>query len=163
MPRTSSRALMLAALLLTACQAPGTRPPPGAGQAAGQNPTMTPAAWAEAGYLVDRFEAARQQGGMTGVSADIQQCYARATRPVVQRLPLRECMVLDTFASRLDAETAKIMPGVGGMPYYQAQTVAARYGRYGPMAGFADPQVLGGYLAQGSNSMFTVVASRQQH
>ena len=99
---------------------------------------------------------------MVAVSANIEECYRAASRPVVQRLPLRECMVLDNFASRLNEQVERQLGGGGLLPYFSNQAQGGRLSRYGPMAGFADPVVLGGYLAQGSNSMFTVLAARQR-
>jgi len=151
----------VAAMLLTACQAPG---PAGAGakQAISRPGNVTPAAWAYANMLADRFEADRAQGGMVGVGSDIKQCHAGATRPRVDRLQLRQCMVFDTFAVRLNAEVDRAMPGFGDLPYYQTHAAVLRANHYGPLAGFNDPEVLSGYLMQGSNTVFAALAARRR-
>ncbi len=123
---------------------------------------VTPAAWAYANALVDRFDADRNQGGMIGVSSDIERCYAGATRPQVDRLKLRTCMVFDTFAVRLNAEVDRTMPGAGYLPYYQTHAAVLRANHYGPLAGFTDPEILSGYVIQGSNTMFAVLAARRR-
>ena len=149
-------------LLLAGCQAPGPGSLAAIQQPAPPGVVMTPAAWAQAGRLADRFNAAFHQGGMTEVSSDIEQCYATATRPYVQRLPLRECLILDTFAFRLNKQVERTLTAAGGMAFYEQPAFAGRLGRYGPLAGFTDPEVLGGYVGQGSNTIFSVLAQRRR-
>ena len=121
---------------------------------------MTPAAWLEAQHEADRFDRDKQRGGMTEVISDIQQCYSRTTRPRVDQQALRQCLVFDYFTVRFNAETERQMPGLGNLPFYQQNAVQERLGRYGPLAGFRDPAVLGGYIAQGSKSIFSALAAR---
>lgn len=157
--KTVSHGLSVAAVvLLTACQAGS----PGASKAVGRPTDVTPAAWAYANRLADRFEADRARGGMVGVSTDIEECYAGATRPRVDRLQLRQCMVFDTVTIRLNAEVACSMPGLGDLPYYQTHAAVLRANHYGPLAGFNDPEILSGYLIQGSNTVFAALAARRR-
>lgn len=163
MPKPSLRAATaILAVLTSGCQA--GRPGAGPGyQDASQVPTMTPAAWAQASRLVDRFETVRQQDGMAGVSEDIERCYATTARPAVPKVALRECLILDTFAVRFNTSANRVLPGVSGLlPYFQRQSVDRRLNRYGVLAGFTDQEVMAGYLLQGSNSMFTVLAAQQR-
>jgi len=37
-----------------------------------------------------------------------------------------------------------------------------RANHYGPLAGFNDPEVLSGYLMQGSNTVFAALAARRR-
>ena len=157
--RAKSAALIL---LLTGCQAPGPGSTAAIQQPAPPGVVMTPAALAQGSQLADRFKAAFHQGGMTEVSSDIERCYATATQPYVQRLPLRECLILDTFAFRLNENVERPLTAVGGMPFYEQPAFARRLGRFGPLAGFTDPAVLGGYVGQGSNTIFSVMASRRR-
>lgn len=163
MAETISHVLIAAAgvALLAGCHAAGPASP-GSSQAAVRPPNVPPAAWAYANALADRFEADRAQGGMVGVSADIERCYVGATRPQVDRLQLRQCMVFDTFAVRLNAEVARSMPGLGDLPWYQTHAAVLRANHYGPLAGFTDPEVLAGYLKQGSNTVFAALAARRR-
>lgn len=110
----------------------------------------------------NQFDRDRQQGGMSAVIDDIQRCYASTSRPPVDQLGLRQCLVFDWFAFRFNQEANRQMPGIGDLPFFQQQTIGARVGRYGPIAGFVDPAVLGGYIAQGSNTIFAVMASRSR-
>ena len=82
--------------------------------------------------------------------------------PPVNQLGLRYCLVLDWFAYHFNQEANRQQPGFGNLPFFQQQMVAARAGRYGPLAGFSDPEVLGGYVAQGANTIFLVMANRNQ-
>ena len=97
---------------------------------------------------------------MVAVIDDIQRCYASTSRPPVDQLALRQCLVFDWFAYRLNQEVNRQLPGLGALPFFQQRTIEARLGRYAPMAGLADPAILGGYIAQGSNAIFAVMAAR---
>ena len=161
MAKTVSHFLIAAAATLAGCQVAGFAGP-GSSQAAVRSANVSPAAWAYANTLADRFEADRAQGGMVGVSADIERCYAGATRPHVDRLQLRQCMVFDTFTVRLNAEVARSMPGLGDLPWYQTHAAVLRANHYGPLAGFTDPEILTGYLKQGSDTVFAALAARRR-
>ena len=100
---------------------------------------------------------------MTGVGADIERCYAMATEPAVAVLPLRQCMVFEPFVTRFNAEANRINPGIGDrLVYDRPHAYRLRLARYAPLAGFTDPDTMIGYMAQGSSSIFSVLAARNQ-
>lgn len=99
---------------------------------------------------------------MAAVSADISDCYRTTTRPFVQTIPLRECMILDDFAVKLDREMARQFGMGRGLPFFSVQAFSGRLQRFGAMAGFSDGEVLGGYIGQGASTMFALLADRQR-
>ena len=154
-------AMLAIGALLAGCQAPGV----GRGLAGAPPEALllrnTPAAWAQATFWADQFDADFNKGGMTGVGADIERCYAMATESAVAVLPLRQCMVFDTFVIRFNAEANRINPGIGDrLAYDRPHAYRLRMTHYAPLAGFTDSDVLAGYMAQGSSSIFSVLAAR---
>ena len=123
-------------------------------------PQLSEGAIIQAQRQVGRFDQDRQQGGMSAVAEDIQRCYRVTTRPPTDQLELRQCLVFDWFAYRLNREVDRQVLNGGNLPFFRQRAIEARISRFGPLAGFSDPEVLGGYLAQGSNTMFAVLASR---
>lgn len=95
--------------------------------------------------IAARFEADRNRGGMSGVIADIEGCYASAVRPVTRVYALRDCLVLDYVAYKTDVAVGRGAYGQG-LPYFSDQTATQRWGRYGPLAQFDSPQRLLRYL-----------------
>lgn len=154
-------AALAAALVLSGCQTPQQRGPFGTTPLLARG-IYTQGALGQANRLVDRFEADRQEGGMVAVSADISDCYRTTTRPFVQTIPLRECMILDDFAVKLDRETARRFGVGGGLPFFSIQAFSGRLQSFGGLAGFSDAEVLGGYIGQGASTMFAVLAERQR-
>lgn len=157
MPFPDRLALVLivaASGLLSGCQNPVNRQ----ASSAGMMIQPTPAAITLAAVQADQFQRDQRRGGMSAVIEDIQRCYATTSR-AYDRLGLRQCLVFDWFAYRFNQEVNRQMPGLGSLAYFQQRSIEARIGRYGPIAGFTDPAVLGGYLAQGSNTIFAVMAS----
>lgn len=150
-----------AILVLAGCQMP-QQPRQFGGTSPALRATYTQASLQQANRQVDRFEAARSTQGMSGVSADIENCYRNTTRPVLQFVPLRECMIYDTFAVRLDEEVTKQLGLGGGIPFFSKQAFGVRLQRYAAQAGFYEPQVMVGYLRQGADTMFAVVVDRQR-
>jgi len=103
--------------------------------------------------LALRFADARDRGGMFGVSADIQTCYAQAVRPA----QVRDCLVLDAVARRIDMTTAKALPG-GSLPYWTETAVTHRWARYNRSANFPDIQTQLEYMAHGSEAVLLDLA-----
>ena len=91
----------------------------------------------EARTLAQRFLADKEKGGMAAVISDTADCYRRAENGE-GTLDLRRCMVFDMVGFGIDAAMSKITPGIGVLPYYDAQTVSLRIGHYGPLAKFKD-------------------------
>lgn len=125
-------------------------------------PQMTVEALGVASFQASEFDRDREFGGMSAVIGHIQRCYARMSRPTVSQLGLRQCLVFDWFAYRFNQEVNHQRPGFGDLPFLRQQAVTARVGQYGPLAGFSDPEVLGGYLVQGSDTIFSVMANRNR-
>ena len=88
--------------------------------------------------IASRFEQARHQGGMTGVTADIEKCYATAAFLVAKIFELRDCLVLDYVAYRSF--------GVAASPYFEPKTITARWTRYGAPAQFDTQNRLARYV-----------------
>lgn len=122
------------------------------------NVPLPPGAWAEAQYQVGRFDKAFHSGGMTGVSADISNCYSDAMQSG-QRLLLRECLVYDDFADRFAGMAFRQNPNLPIPPYFVPAAAYQRFAHYSAPAGFNDAQTLSGYLRQGSNSMFAALSA----
>jgi len=99
--------------------------------------------------IAGRFEQDRRQGGMTGVTADIERCYASATVPVVKIYELRDCLVLDYVGYQTDVTIGRRQFRVA-MPYFEDQAAFARWTRYGPPAQFDNPNRLVAYLSNGN-------------
>lgn len=78
-----------------------------------------------------RFARDHRDGGMAGLVADIQACYAAAERGGPDRLALRDCIALDTAAKHRDMVNAQRFP-VPGMEYLTDNASLARLNRYGP-------------------------------
>lgn len=105
-----------------------------------------------------RFDHAFRTGGMTDVAADIDDCYADAMRSH-QSIAIRYCLVYDDFGDRFAAQMNK-QASLPIPPFFQPATVYPRMARYSGPAGFNDAQIMSGYLQQGSNTIFSVIASR---
>jgi hypothetical protein len=118
----------------------------------------TPAAWMHAEQQADRFDHAFRTGGMSGVAADIDDCYAAAMRSR-QQIAVRDCLVYDDFADRFAAQMNR-QAGLPVPPFFQPATVYPRLAHYSGPAGFNDAQIMSGYMSQGSNAIFAVIASR---
>ena len=79
------------------------------------------------------FERDRRQGGMAGVTAGIDKCYAAATFPVVNIMGVRDCMVLDYVAYRTDVTIGRTAFGMA-LPFFDDRVAMARLQRYAPFA-----------------------------
>lgn len=77
-----------------------------------------------------RFARDHRNGGMAGLVADIQACYAAAERGP-DRSALKDCIALDTAAKRRDMVNAKRFP-VPGMDYLADNAALARLNYFGP-------------------------------
>jgi hypothetical protein len=75
---------------------------------------------------------------MTGVTADIEKCYATAAFLVAKIFELRDCLVLDYVAYRSF--------GVAASPYFEPKTITARWTRYGAPAQFDSQNRLARYV-----------------
>ena len=122
------------------------------------NLPVPPAAWAHAEQQADRFDRAFHTGGMSGVAADINECYAAALRSGEQ-IAVRDCLVYDDFADRFAAQMNR-QSHLPIPPFFQPATVYPRLAHYSGPAGFNDAQIMSGYLNQGSNTIYAVIASR---
>lgn len=105
--------------------------------------------------LANRFVRARQAGGMVGVSADVQSCYQTATLP----RQVRDCLVLDAVARRVDLETSRSLPGAG-LPYFSEQAVTQRWAHYNRAANFQNLQQQLSYMRNGSDAVILEMAKR---
>lgn len=124
------------------------------------NVPVPPAAWAHAEQQADRFDRAFHTGGMSGVAADINECYATA-RHSGEPIAVRDCLVYDGFADRFAAQVDRQFH-LGIPPYFQPATAYPRLAHYSGPAGFNDAQIMAGYLNQGANTIFAVMASRSK-
>lgn len=79
------------------------------------------------------FERDRRQGGMAGVIAGVDKCYAAATFPVVNIMGVRDCMILDYVGYRTDVTVGRKAFGLA-LPFYEDRAAMTRLQRYAPMA-----------------------------
>lgn len=104
--------------------------------------------------IASRFEQDRRRGGMLEVTADIDRCYASATRFVVQIYALRDCLVLDYVGYWTDVNVGRRALKMS-LPFFEDQVASQRWGHYGPLAQFDRPQRLLAYLAN-SNGLVQI-------
>jgi hypothetical protein len=104
--------------------------------------------------IANRFEQDRRRGGISEVVADIDQCYASATRFVVQTFALRDCLVLDYVGYWTDVNVGR-RAFKTALPFFEDQVASQRWGHYGPLAQFDTPQRLLAYLAN-SNGLVQI-------
>lgn len=148
--RTSQRLPLLTFLLLAGCQLPA------APQSAAYSSTaIDPGVQQMVSTLAARFTRARQAGGMVSVSADIQQCYQQAALP----RQVRDCLVLDAVARRIDVEAARTIPG-GELPYFSEQAVTRRWAQHNRAANFPDLPTQLSYMRNGSDAVILEMAKR---
>ena len=95
--------------------------------------------------IADRFDEDRRKGGMAGVIADVEKCYASAIGRVIQVFALRDCLVLDYMGYRMDVEVRRRLWNQT-LPYYEDDVAASRWTRYGMLARFASGQRLSEYM-----------------
>lgn len=86
--------------------------------------------------IATRYVVAKQNG-MTGVVTEIERCYAEGSRFPVNPLALRDCLIMDTVATREDNTVGRSF-GMGNLPYFEERPKALRWSRYGQLAGFTD-------------------------
>ena len=75
--------------------------------------------------------------GMTGVIADLQNCYVSASQFRAKANALRDCLILDAVAF-YEANRFDQAFGATGLPYSNPETKTARWSYYEPLAGFND-------------------------
>jgi hypothetical protein len=95
--------------------------------------------------IATRFVHDQQQGGMAGVIADIDACYASATHPFADVLNLRDCLVLDYVGYHEDQTVGRSF-GMGPLPYFADPTSVQRWKNYGLLADYRTPAELPGYM-----------------
>lgn len=98
--------------------------------------------------LADRY-AADKRNGMAGVIADVEGCYAAASRYPTDPYALRDCLILDAVAAREDDRNGGAF-GWGNLPYFDTRVRADRWGRYGRLARFTDSGRQLRYMADGA-------------
>jgi len=89
---------------------------------------------------------------------DIDTCYA-ASMQSGEQLAVRDCLVYDDFADRFAAQVDRLTR-LGMPPLFQPAAVCRRLAICSGPAGCTDSQIMSGYLDQGSNEIFAVIASR---
>ena len=147
----ASRCLpLLATLLVVGCQVP--TPPQ---TTAASNVAIDTAVRQMVSNLASRFTRVRQAGGMVGVSGDIQTCYQQAVLP----RQVRDCLVLDAVARRIDMEAARTIPG-GELPYFSEQAVTRRWAQHNRAANFPDIPTQLSYMRNGSDAVILEMAKR---
>jgi hypothetical protein len=95
--------------------------------------------------IAHRFLNDQQQGGVAGVIADIDSCYAGATHPVIDVYTLRDCLILDYVAYHNDHTVGQAF-GMAPLPYFTDATAIQRWKNYGLVADYRTPTELAGYL-----------------
>lgn len=88
-----------------------------------------------------------EETGTTGVIADLQNCYASASRFRIKRSALRDCLVLDAVAFYEDSRFEQAF-GAASLPWFELETKAARWGYYGSLASFGDVDRQVHYMAK---------------
>lgn len=139
--------------LLAACALPAQQQVPMPTQS-----NIPPAAWYHAEQQADRFDRAFKSGGMSGVAEDIDRCYRQALASG-NHIFFRDCLVYDDFADRFAAQMNK-QAHFPIPAFFQPANVYPRLSRYSGPAGFNDAEIMSGYLREGSNTIFAVIASR---
>jgi len=99
-------------------------------------------------YLTDQQQGMQQ--GMKGFIPDISRCYAAAIRPVVLVYDLRDCLILDAVVYYQD-RTAGGSFARGSLYFFEPQSMATRWGTFGPLAGFSSASQLIQYLRDSNN------------
>ena len=148
--RTSRCVPLLVILTLAGCQMPTTPP-----TIVTSNDVTDATVRQMVASLAARFTRARQAGGMVGVSVDIQSCYQQAALP----RQVRDCLVLDAVARRIDMEAARTIPG-GELPYFSQQAVTRRWAQHNRAANFPDISTQLSYMRNGSDAVILEMAKR---
>lgn len=86
--------------------------------------------------IAARYVAAKQNG-MAAVVWEIERCFAEGSRFPVSPLALRDCLIMDTVATREDNTVGRSF-GMGNLPYFEERPKTLRGSRYGQLAGFTD-------------------------
>ncbi|MDU7519777.1 MAG: hypothetical protein E7K72_00040 [Roseomonas mucosa] len=153
-------------LLLAACQAPGRTaattagsPLPGGtyfGTTAVPEDARTARARVGTTLMVNKivrdFSVAYDRQGMTGVIAAIDQCYVTAISPLRMPQDVRDCLVLDMMAFRIDHTVSGSGPpgGPQQMAYFQKAAAARRWDRYAPLGNLARGEEAASFMTNGS-------------
>lgn len=137
---------VLGCMMLAACAGPG-----------GPALTAWPGTEADsAPYRVYDFahslEGAFNPFGMAGLRDRAEFCYHRATVPRLRVQALRNCLVYDYTAFRIDGRVRSAQGGHS--PYWEREALNKRWGRYGPLAGFETAEAMLAYQRQGSDAVF---------
>ena len=159
-------ALSCCLLLLAACQAPGRTVSPSAGSpllsdtsigmAAVPEDARTARARVGVTMMVNNtirdFTAAYDRQGMSGVIAAIDQCYVTAISPLRTPQDVRDCLVLDMVAFRIDNAASGNGPpgGPQQMPYFRKAAAARRWDRYAPLGNLARGEEAVGFMTNAS-------------
>lgn len=94
-----------------------------------------------------RFSRTMTQGGMAGVTTDIEDCYRESTLVLVKRFALQDCLAYDYAAYTLDRDMArKFSYRRVRNPYFVDGVASARWTKYGKLDGFNSPAELSAYL-----------------
>ena len=157
MRTTSILTGLAAAALLAGCQTPATGGVASVATVTSRpSAAMTPALHARAFQLVADFAQAHEFGGMVQVGTFIGGCYQAALLRSSVKQPVRDCMVLDTYALRYNNTIDRDVPEAERLPFYQKRYFDQRMGRYGGPAGLTDRDTMAAYLIEGSNAMKVV-------
>lgn len=149
--------LLLLCLALTACQMSSPAVPLVTGVQPGRMATgregLTPAAAAMIDFVVDRYTFASDRQGMAGVIAAIDECYLSAIAPGKRPQDVRNCLVLDMLAFRIDQHVSGGPPGNDRqLPFFQRARAAQRWERYAPLGNLRPGEDAASFMMNGSDA-----------
>jgi hypothetical protein len=153
-------ATLMPLLAMTACQMP---PADSRGRALSvEDQRVAEVAAAQTNLAADRFMGAYDRRGMSGVIEQIQECYRYAT--TVNRRPqvVRDCLVLDMTALRIDQQVSGGPPGgPQQLPFFRRATADARWARYAPLGNLMPGEDAGNYMFNASDAVLFEIARRR--
>ena len=157
----------LLSLTLTACQMSNPSAPLVAGAQPGRMVTgresLTPAAAAMIDFVVDRYTFASDRQGMAGVIAAIDECYLSAIAPGKRPQDVRNCLVLDMLAFRIDQQVSGGPPGNDRqLPFFQRARAAQRWERYAPLGNLRPGEDAASFMMNGSEASLFELERRRR-
>lgn len=159
--------VLLLSLALTACQTSGSSAPLASGTQPGRMATgregLTPAAAAMIDFVVDRYTFASDRQGMAGVIAAIDECYLSAIAPGKRPQDVRNCLVLDMLAFRIDQHVSGGPPGNDRqLPFFHRARAAQRWERYAPLGNLQPGQDTASFMMNGSEASLFELERRRR-
>ncbi len=158
--------LLAFTLALGACQASSTQPVVGTRSgvvAAGRDDLMSMKATAMINAVLYRYTIAWDRQGMSGVVDAITDCYRSAIMPGSEPQDVRNCLVLDMMAFRIDHQVSGGPPGgPRQLPFFQRDQAGRRWERYAPLGNLVPGTDAASFMKNGSDAALLELERRRR-